>query len=246
MKKTIAMMLIVAFLFSFAFSGFAEDEQTEFITEPTTLSENVFEEVTEPPAEEETVTENGDENPDGDITEEEKLVRMWICSSYLGYFPTGHSWLYFENLSTQSVFIGIYELLPGQGVSVGTFCNQLKGFGVYYNIETHKGTPFDVHTLSTDLTADELNTVSEAIYNHNYWGLVHNCLFFSTLVFNKVSETKAIYTFLPLLSMLDLRIKGGEAGTLEMMKTTKDEVFRLKKVDGEYTLICCNDYLLFD
>ena len=46
--------------------------------------------------------------------------------------------------------------------------------------------------------------------------------------------------------MLDLRIKGGEAGTLEMMKTTKDEVFRLKKVDGEYTLICCNDYLLFD
>lgn len=229
----------MSMLFSFTTVSYANEETNDVITDSPTVDKNVTQDVT-PPADTEESDET-QEDSDTEIPVEQAVVRMSICSSFLGYFPTGHTWLYFENLTDEPVTVGIYELEPEKSVSVGTYCNQFQGFGIYYNIETYKGTPTDIHSMSTELTSEELLTVSEKIKKRNNWDLFLNCVFSATQIWNTVSETKAAYTFLPLLSMLDLRVKDGAINELVMDEATKEDIFKLRKRDGEYFLVSCSE-----
>ncbi len=237
MKKILATFLAIAVIFTCLHSVFAQqsddtiiDEEitTEFITDGGTAEE----ETTSP--------DNPEESEDND-----EIVKMWICARIQGYVPTGHSWLYFENVSNQPVHIAAYELLPGEGVSVGSYCGFSNGFGVYYNIEAYKGNYDGICAKSTMLASQELETVNDKICNNNFWEFFFNCVFFATNVWNSVADTYSHYTFFPLLHMLDLVIWGAGNEGLEMERAEKDEIFRLREGDDGYYLEPCDALVIF-
>ena len=237
MKKLIATFLILSLLFTCFHSVFAQQTDAPATSE-TEASTDIS------PTEIVTEEDTSAEIPSQEDTDE-NILRMWICSRIQGYIPTGHSWLYFENISNEPVYIATYELLPGEGVSVGSCPNFAYGFGVYFNIECYKGNHNGICAKSTLLTAEELETVNGKICNNNFWEFFFNCVFFATNVWNSVADVYSHYTFFPLLSMLDIVIWGGDYEELEMQTATQDEIFRLRKGDEGFYLEQCDGIVLF-
>ncbi len=120
------------------------------------------------------------------------VVKMSLFSYTKNCFDTGHSWLYFENVSNQTVTVGVYQLAPGQAVSVGTFKNtRSDGAGVYYNVEAYCTANYGANgrvSLTETLTASELAKVSGMINSNNNWTLVKNCAWFASKIWNEVSD----------------------------------------------------------
>lgn len=93
---------------------------------------------------------------DGD----EIVARVSIVSYLKNSFSMG---LYIENLTDRTLTVGVYELEPGEAVSVGTFrYTRKEGRGIYYNVERYCVNKFGAsarYSLSETVTASELNGI---------------------------------------------------------------------------------------
>ena len=66
------------------------------------------------------------------------VARMYVITYLEGTSWTDHAFVYFENLSKQTLKVGLYDLPVGQGVSVGCYAaSRADGYGIYYNVEAH-------------------------------------------------------------------------------------------------------------
>ena len=55
------------------------------------------------------------------IDENEYVATVYVCQKARLHYMSGHTWLYFVNLTNHDLQVGLYTLPKGQGVSVGTY-----------------------------------------------------------------------------------------------------------------------------
>ncbi|MBQ7006092.1 MAG: hypothetical protein IJN68_06635 [Clostridia bacterium] len=141
------------------------------------------------------------------------VARMWVCSEISDKTGIGHVFLYFENLSDETITIGKYNVAPGGDVSVGLFGTEgPRGGGVYYNLETELRHYSQLTGLSTKLDSDELSKVSGKIRNYsNWWDPIFNCNYFALSAWNAGSDSDIPFLLFPGLTRFFIRMKGGVA-----------------------------------
>ncbi len=150
---------------------------------------------------------------DGD----EIVARVSIVSYLKNSFSTGHSWLYIENLTDRTLTVGIYELEPGEAVSVGTFrYTRKEGRGIYYNVERYCVNKFGAsarYSLSETVTASELNGISRKINSYSgKWTPVKNCEYFAANVWNSISKIHLVSGSTPSCLRTSIKLHGGKRG----------------------------------
>ena len=144
----------------------------------------------------------------------------------------GHCWIYVENISRNTTLtVGAYELLPGEGVSVGTFGpTRYDGYGIYYNVEAYCQTEYGMSgckTLTEDVTASELEALSNGILSYkNGWSPFRNCIAFAAKIWNIVSSKKLSNLIFPAFASIQLFFKGCSTDTVVQKPVTADEVYR--------------------
>lgn len=142
------------------------------------------------------------------------VARMSIFSYTAHAFDTGHSWLYFENISGESIVVGKYVLEPGAAVSVGIFKYTRKdGEGVYYNVEAYCAEKYGASgrvSLTQTITAADLEKVSRQINSKNQWRFTYNCASFAADIWNSVSGTRVFSGNTPSCLKTSIRTKSYE------------------------------------
>lgn len=182
-----------------------------------------------------------------EIEEDEKIATLSLCSCVYVWPVSGHTWIYVHNNSDEPIQVGHYEVPVGQGVSIGAFSFSVHdGWGLYYNIEAYKentkGRMDDVWSISEELNASELETLSKSLKNYpNYWGVVANCATFSFSMWNSVTGDNFFSLLIPAISQFMIIVGGGKKGVLEMYCPSRDQIFRQKGFGSDAYLELASD-----
>lgn len=141
---------------------------------------------------------------------ETEVARMWLCSEVSDNSGVGHIFLYFENLSDNTITVGKYKLSAGDDVSIGCFGTEGPwGAGVYYNLETELDHYSQLMGLSTELTNEELKAVNQKITSFDRWDPIFNCNYFALRAWNAGSDSDIPFLIFPGLTRFFIRMKGG-------------------------------------
>ncbi len=172
----------------------------------------------------------------------EIVARVSICSCMSIPVIAGHTYLYVQNLSNSPIWVGLYEVPVGQGVSIGCFSISVHdGWGIYYNLEAYRENR-DNHTSqiwskSRNLTQQGLEKLSKKLKDYkNHWDPFFNCAFFAYSIWNSAAGDFLIPLVIPVLSHLALIVCGGKRGVLKMYQPTRDQIFRQKGSGSGATL----------
>lgn len=140
------------------------------------------------------------------------VVRMWLCAEKSTQSPFGHIFLYFENLTGQTVTVGKYKVSPYGDVSVGSFGTEgPRGGGIYYNLESKLDHYNQLIGISTELDAGELKIVSDKIKSYNRWDPIFNCNYFALRAWNAGSDSDIAFLIFPQFTRMFISLKGGIA-----------------------------------
>ena len=236
-KKIIAFILALSMVLSVPVLAFAEDTTAE----ETTLQESVTQEnIPEEEVTDTVIPETNDPN--------ETVATLSLCSNIYVWPISGHTWIYVHNNSDEPIQMGLYEVLPDQGVSVGAFSFSVNdGWGLYYNIEAYKENEKNrmdnVRSISTELNAEEVAKLSRKLKEYpNYWGFVANCATFSFSMWNSVTNDGFFSLLIPAISDFMIMVRGGKKGVLEMYQPPREQVFRQKGFGDEAHLVLASDY----
>ncbi len=138
------------------------------------------------------------------------VARMWLCSEVNDNTGIGHIFLYFENLTGETITVGRYKVAPYGDVSVGSFGTEgPRGGGVYYNNETALTHYSQLMGISTNLDEGELAKVNAKIANYNRWDPIFNCNYFALLGWNAGSDSDIAFLIFPQFTRVFIRMKGG-------------------------------------
>ncbi len=176
-----------------------------------------------------------------DLDDEEIVARMYVGHKDRLYNLSGHTWVYFENLSKHDITVGIYTVKPGKGVSVGTFGYSIAdGKGLYYNVEAYRYNSInttDYICLSKELTEKDLARASRSIKNSGAWDYTVNCAFFAFKVWNSVPGHPLIYVMIPTLHQLQILIVPTHGDGFKMYSPKLSEVFKQVGRGDKATLV---------
>ncbi len=131
---------------------------------------------------------------------DEYVATITIFSSTSTANALGHSWVYFENISDETITVGAYHLEPDKGVSVGVFSGKTlaDGRGVYYNVESYLihnvGSGVGRRSITQKITADQLQNATDTINSSNTWSVVKNCSAFAEKVWNNTCPSKKVWS----------------------------------------------------
>lgn len=144
--------------------------------------------------------------------EEGNVARMWLCSEASTNTGIGHIFLYFENLTDETITVGKYEVAPYGNVSVGCFGTEgTKGAGVYYNLETYLDHYHKLIGISADLTESELEATNKKMNSFDRWDPIFNCNYFALLGWNAGSDSDIPFLIFPGFTRIFIQLKGGIA-----------------------------------
>ena len=153
--------------------------------------------------------------------EEGNVARMWICAEKSTTSAFGHIFLYFENLTDETITVGKYKVAPYGDVSVGCFGTEgTKGAGVYYNLETYLTHYDELIGLSTELTQSELDKTNKKLNSFDRWDPIFNCNYFALLGWNAGSDSDIPFLIFPQLTRFFIRTKGGIANPYKPYERT--------------------------
>ncbi len=161
--------------------------------------------------------------------DEEIVARMYVGHKARYLNLSGHTWVYFENLTNHNITVGAYTVKPNKGVSVGTYGYSIAdGRGLYYNVEAWRYRNIattEYIGLSKELTADELETVSKRIRNSGTWDYTLNCAFFAFKIWDAIPGHPLVYIMIPTLHQLQILIVPNHDG-FAMYKPKLNEIFK--------------------
>ena len=161
----------------------------------------------------------------------EIVAKISVCSRVKEVPSLGHTWIYIENISDKTLQVGAYWLPAGEGVSIGTFANTRDdGKGVYYNIEAHCINKFDDHdfySITKEITAGTLETVSNKILSLNSWNFIQNCMHFTFTVWKTATGQGFANFIFPAFGEMQLRIAGAKYKAVRMYYPTADRVYKM-------------------
>ncbi len=226
MKKFFSILLILAMLFSF--TSLAYTQETPLQEEETSQSET---ENPEEPQQEEPQQEDPNEI----------VANLYVVSRLLAFPFVGHAWIYCENLSDETIRVGLYDVPPGEGVSVGCMAfTTHDGFGIYYNVESWRekqnNRESSYWSKKKTLTKEGVDKLTNALISYpNMWMLYFDCAFFAYTIWNGVTGQFLIPCGIPGLSILSVMI-GGQKGSCSMYQPREDQVFRQEGNGGSASL----------
>lgn len=146
--------------------------------------------------------------------DEPVVARMYIAHLEKPSATEGHTWIYIENLTNESIYVGAYYRVPkNQGVSIGTYGESVDaGPGLYYNVEAWRYQNKDIYgpitySIHKDLTEKQLEKVNKTIRSINHWSKLRNCAHAAMKIWNSVPGTHMVYIFLPLFHLMQIRSK---------------------------------------
>lgn len=205
LKRIVAVILATALLVcSFTFmTAFADDSTTDTTTTTTTIS---------------------DDTP---------VARMTLGYRDGAKAFEGHAFLYFENLTDQKIKVGVYNVYPNGGVSVGTFGTMDEGPGLYYNVEAYRYNFLkltDYISLTKTITAAELEQVSEKITNSGFWNKFFNCTYFALTTWNIVPGQSMPWLIFPEICNIEIKSYSNHGGYFKMKTPKETSVY---KQEGE-------------
>lgn len=141
---------------------------------------------------------------------DDTVARMWICSEINDNTGIGHVFVYFENLTNETITVGKCEVEPYGDVSVGNFGTEgPNGGGVYYNLETELDHYSQLIGTSTELDEGELEAVSKKIRGFDWWDPIFNCNYFALLAWNAGADSSIPFLIFPQFTRYFIRLKGG-------------------------------------
>lgn len=179
---------------------------------------------------------------------DENIATISLCSNIYVWPISGHTWIYVHNNSDEPIQVGLWEVLPDQGVSIGAFSFSVDdGWGLYYNIEAYKenfkNRMGNVRSISEDMDSDELEALNKALDNYpNMWSFGVNCATFSFTMWNSVTGDAMFSLLIPAISDFMIMLKGGKKGVLDMYQPPRDNVYRQKGHGDNAYLVLASDY----
>lgn len=162
------------------------------------------------------------------------VALLYLCTNWTGFPSLGHIWIYIENVSDETLTVGIYDLPAGEGVSVGTFgLTRSDGFGIYYNIEAYTGNLLgmdDSFSIKTEMNRSEFNKVSAKIARSNFWDpIIFNCAFFAITCWNLGGGSFMLpVVVFPIFARLQMKFRDYEVG----IKMFYPDITRVHKQKG--------------
>lgn len=160
------------------------------------------------------------------------VATMYLCSCVYVFPISGHTWIYVENNSSKTIRVGLYDVPPGQGVSIGSFSFTVDdGWGLYYNIEAFRENNKDrediTWSIPEELNASELQTLTDSLVGYyNSWGFGRNCSYFAFNIWNSVTGDHYFSLLIPAISQLMVMIGGAEKGELDMYFPDPSQIYR--------------------
>lgn len=165
-------------------------------------------------------------------SDKEYVACMYVCHMSRKAYLSGHTWLYFENLTNHEITVGAYKV-PAKGtVSVGTFGYSIRdGRGLYYNVERYrynhpKLTNFVY--VSKKITRSQLDRISGKITRSGYWNFLLNCSFFAFTTWDLTPEKIMIYTMFPLLARFAILIYPSHSTGKQLQKAEIKDAYKQK------------------
>lgn len=153
---------------------------------------------------------------------DEEVARMWICSQTSKNSGVKHIFLYFENLTDETIKVGRYKLAAYDTVSVGCFGTEgPRGGGVYYNLESELDHYNKLIGLSTELDEGELEDVTDAIKDHNRWDPIFNCYYFAARGWNAGADKNIPFMIFPAFARFFIQMQGGKSNPFDIFAETK-------------------------
>lgn len=173
--------------------------------------------------------------------ENEIVATVYVCQKARLHYMSGHTWLYFKNLTNHSITVGIYEVPKGQAVSVGTFGFSIKdGRGLYYNVEgfryNHPKTD-DFVCLKKNLTVKQLRTMSSTITRSGVWSYLLNCSFSAFMIWDSVIGKFLPYLILPPLARLCILMYPQHEKGFILYSPKMDQIFKQKGMGKKAYLV---------
>lgn len=189
-KKTVSVLMTFVFAAGILTVAKADNTGINYDAETTLQQSEVEEsmEITTQPHED--ITQPSDEETTKPPEKDDHVIgKIYICSRWSSVTTTGHIWVYILNTSEETLKVGLYDLVPGEGVSLATFgFTRSDGFGVYYNMEAYRNDKYcdeSCISLEDDLTREELDSITEKLLIANYWDPIYNCVFFACSIWNR-------------------------------------------------------------
>lgn len=183
------------------------------------------------------------ENQEEQQTQEKAVARLSVCSC-IYFFPiAGHEWIYVENLTDETLTVGLYEVPAGEGVSIGSFSFSVSdGWGLYYNVEAFRENRDDnldsCWSITEEITAAQAEKLTEELIGYsNAWSFYYNCMFFAFSIWNSVTGDLLIPLIIPALGQAQVMLHGGKKGKLTMYEPSSDRVYRQKGVGQNAYLV---------
>lgn len=182
------------------------------------------------------------------IESDETVATLSLCSNIYVWPISGHTWIYVHNNSDEPIQVGLMEVQPDQGVSIGAFSFSVdNGWGLYYNIEAYKengkNRMDNVRSISEEMDAKELEALNEALDDYpNIWTFGINCATFSFSMWNSVTGDAMFSLLIPAISDFMIMVKGGKKGVLEMYQPPRENVYRQKGSGSDAKLVLASDY----
>lgn len=178
--------------------------------------------------------------------DDEVVATMYLCACVYVFPVSGHTWIYVENNSDRTLRVGLYDLPPGQGVSIGSFSFSVAdGWGLYYNVEAFRENNKDrediTWSIPEELTAGELQTLTDELVDYyNSWGFIRNCSFFAFHMWNAVTGDSYFSLLIPAITLLMVMIGGAKRGALDMYFPDPSQVYRQSGSGSEAKLVPLN------
>ena len=164
--------------------------------------------------------------------EDEVVARMWFCSEISKKTGIGHTFLYFENLTDHPIMVGRYEVAPYEDVSVGTFGTEgPRGGGLYYNNEQDLTHYRSLLGVSEELTAGELQSVTNKIKNYSHWDVFKNCYYFASMGWNAGADNDIPFLPIPGFARLIIQIRGAKKNFVDLF-SQNDPVYKQSELPG--------------
>lgn len=174
------------------------------------------------------------------------VAEISVCTKASGFPAFFHTFIYIHNISSETLRVGVYDLPPGEGVSVGTWALAVfDGWGVYYNVEAYASRnrdKYDYFTLTKTLDKNEFEKVSEEICRFNWWDPIFNCTVFVYRVWNAAGGKWMLPLPLPWITEIQMALYGGRIGNLEMFAPDESRVYRQRGWGEDARLEEVNDW----
>lgn len=172
------------------------------------------------------------------------VADIYLCHRWSGVPSLGHDWVYIENLTNETLQVGVYRVPPKQGVSLGNFgLTRADGNGTYYNVEAYCGNHFSLSGMvatKDTLTRDALKKLSNVVLNTNHWDPIVNCDSFAAVVWNAGSSKKVVPLLFPILMKLQILLYGN-VGMVQMYSPTRSQVLKQHGIGESATVSVCKD-----